>query len=234
MGTFAHAKCRSTNQAGEPPKGDDVRRIQIFNLAVIGATIAMAFAGASLASANVESIVVCGKAELVCEDPLVTEIVEGKTVAQIHGTAKNPKLLSSLGTVECEKSLANITVLNLLGKSITGHVTELSFTGNCHLGSTECKVTTESLGDISFTHGSAPLEAIAESNGGTTARVICSPFINCLYGGKPQLTVHSSGTGETKLLAAEAKFTEAKGFLCPSTSKWDATYAASGSMWIES
>ena len=221
---------------------EKVRSTKTLGLAALTAMVVMAFVGVPAASADTGTIVVCENSKLECESPLVTEIVKLKkgeeiigedTVSQIHGTAVKPNLLSSLGTVECEKSLANITVLNELAASLTGHVTELSFTGNCHLGGTECKVTTELLGDMSFTHGKEPLEALAKSTGGTEVRVKCGSFINCLYGGEPTLKAHSDKEGKTELLTNETGLT-GKGFLCPSTAKWDAVYKASGTMYIES
>ncbi|HEX7245450.1 MAG TPA: hypothetical protein VF245_07800 [Solirubrobacterales bacterium] len=212
-----------------------MRHIKLLGLIAMATVTGIAFVGTSAASADTEHIVVCGKAELICENPLVTEVVEGKEVAQIHGTAKEPKLLTSLGTVTCGKSLANISVLNTLGKSLLGHLTELTFT-ECKLGKTKCEeVKTLSLGDISFTKIGA-LEASAKSNGGTKVKVKCGALIDCTYGGEPLLKAHSSESGETKLLATKTTVLTELGekFICPDTSEWDATYPASGTMWIES
>jgi hypothetical protein len=217
-------------------------RLKTLGLAAIAALAAMAFV-VPAALAEEETIVVCGKAELDCKkNPLVTEIKEGKPVAQIHGTAEgefekeklNPVLLSSIGTVECEKSLANITVFNELAKLLLGQVTELSFTGNCHLGGTTCTVTTVKLGEMSFTHNEKALEALAISTGGTEVTVKCGFFINCTYiaNEKTELTA-TSESGEVKLAAKEALLEKSKG-ICPATSSWDATYIASGTMYIES
>jgi hypothetical protein len=197
----------------------------MLGLAAMAAMVAMAFVGASSASANSETVVLCKSAELTCENafPNPTTIV---------GHAENPKLLSSIGTVECEKSLAELELLNTLSALGVGHITALKFEGNCHLGGTSCTVTVNPLGLISFVKTGA-LTASATSTGGTEANVKCGFFINCTYGGEPSLEVHSSGEGATHMLANATKLTKSKG-ICPSTSEWDADYLALGTMYIES
>ena len=202
-----------------------MRLIKMLGLVAIAAMAAMAFVGASSASANSETIVLCEKAELTCESPFPEST---KLVAH----AVNPTLLSSLGNVECEKSLSETTLKNKLGLSGASTVDALTFEGNCHLGGTSCTVTTVEKGELTFTKSGA-LTANVESNGKTKANVKCGSFINCTYGGKPTLTAETVG-GETSLFAKEALLTEGKGFLCPSTSKWDATYTALGTTYLES
>lgn len=204
-----------------------MRLIKMLGLAAIAAMAAMAFVGASSASANATSIVLCQNAELVCETPFANP-----TTIVAHAT--EPKLLTSLGTVVCEKSLTETTLLNTLSTLGVGHILALSFE-NCKLGKTACTVTLESLGLLSFVKTGA-LTGTAKSTGGTVARVKCGSLLDCKYGGEPTLVVESSAGGETKLVASETTILNEIGekFICPDTSKWDAVYTALGAMWIES
>jgi hypothetical protein len=205
-----------------------MKLIKMLGLAAMAAMVAMAFVGVSSAMAEPDSIVLCKKAELICE-----EKDWWPNPTKIHAHAKEPKLLSSIGTIECELSLALLELLNLLDKLILGHLTELSFTGNCHLGGTACTVTVSSLGAISFTHDPEKLllaHALAVTLGetDTVATVKCGFFINCTYKGEGALlTAHSSETGLLWLEANEAVLSKTSG-ICPSTSKWDAKYLAVG------
>jgi len=201
--------------------------VRMLGLAGVAAMVAMALAGASSAMANATSIVLCEKAELVCETPFPNPTT---TV----GHAVNPEVKTSLGTVVCKKSLAELTLLNNLGTLLTAHVLALTFE-ECALGKTACTVTINALGLVSYTKSGA-LTAYARSTGGTKATVVCGSLINCKYGGEPTLLVHSSTNGETKLLASESTLLIEEGgkFICPDTSKWVAVYTALGTMWIES
>jgi hypothetical protein len=203
-----------------------MRPTKMLGLAVFAAMVATV-PGASSASANSTYIVLCEKAELECESPFPNPT---STV----GHAIEPKLLTSLGTTVCENSLAELTLLNTLSSLLVAHVLSLTFNG-CRLGKTKCEVTVNTLGLVSYTKTGA-LTANAKSTGGTKATVKCGSLINCKYGGEPTLSVHSSESGETTLLATETTILTEEGekFICPNTSKWVATYTALGTMWIES
>ncbi|HEX7244390.1 MAG TPA: hypothetical protein VF245_02345 [Solirubrobacterales bacterium] len=202
-----------------------MKLVKMLSLAVI--VFALALASASSASANATTIVLCENAELVCETPFPNPTT---TV----GHAVNSEVKTSLGTVVCKKSLAELTLLNELSSLVVAHVLSLSFE-ECALGKTACTVTVTQLGLVSYTKTGA-LTANAQSTGGTKANVHCGLLINCNYGGEPTLKVHSSATGETKLLATESTVLAEEGekFVCPDTSKWVATYTALGTMWLES
>jgi hypothetical protein len=208
----------------------------MLGLAALAAMVAMAFVGASSASADETHIQLCEKKELVCESPLGTIIElpggEFKRVAKIVAHSENPKLLSSIGTIECEKSLAEADVLNELSLLILGHFTGLSFEGNCHLGGTSCTVTVPTLGLLKLTKIGDLLASLL-STGGTEANVKCGLFINCTYGGEPLLHVDSLEDGKVHILANETELKKSKG-ICPSVSKWDANYLVLGTMWVES
>jgi len=214
-----------------------VKLVKILSLAAVAAIAAMAFIGASTASANTKSVVLCKNTELVCENPWPNPTT-------ITGHATNPKLLSSVGTVECEKSLAEITLLNTLASLITAHILSLNFEGNCHLGSTKCEVTVKETGGISITHGANELEWIGvaiplplgETSMNTVANVKCGFLINCTYtGGEETETKTINGPeGEATVVAEKAPLKRSAGF-CPATSEWDATYVGLGTkLWLES
>ena len=194
----------------------------------------------SSASPEPHPVLLCEKQELECKSPW-----PNPTTRVAHATS--PKLLSSIGTVECEKSLAEITLLNTAAESILAHVLSLSFEGNCKLGSTKCTVTVSEVGGISVEHGPNKLEWIAkpvplslgETSMNTKANVKCGFLINCTYeGGEETETTATNGAeGDITLVANEAPLKRSKGF-CPETSKWDATYltlaSLAGDLWLES
>ena len=199
--------------------------VTISILATVITITTMVVTLASSASADATHIVLCEVPELVCLTPFANPTT-------IIGHATTPKLLSSLGTIECEKSLAELTLLNELGSLIITHVLALSFEGNCHLGSTSCTVTVNVLGLNSLTK-TGPLTGSLKSTGGTKASAKCGSFINCSYAGEPALEISSTVGGETSIIANKTVL-KGSGFLCPSTSEWDATYTGLGTMWLES
>jgi len=224
-----------------------MKLIKMLGLAAVAAMAAMAIVGVSSASASTETIVLCEKAELVCESPFPNP-------TEIHGETKTPaKLLTSIGTVECETSLARVTLLNVLAKLVEGHLLELKF-GGCKFGKTACTVTVNEVGGLSFealgpkgTPLTAKVKAVELKGTGanTNATVKCGSLINCTYesGATTELTVHSDAEGHLLLLAFETELGNTGGFLCPAISKWDATYHAVNldetlslklGLWIES
>jgi len=214
-----------------------VKLVKMLSLAAVAAFAAMAFIGASSASAVTTAVQLCKNPELACENPWPNPTT-------IVGHATSPKLLSSVGTVECEKSLAEITLLNTLAKLILGHILSLSFEGNCHLGSTKCEVTVKETGGITIEHGANTLEwkgrAVALLLGATPmntiANVHCGFLINCTYiGGEETTTVTTNNAeGVATVTAEKAPLKRSEGF-CPATSEWDATYVGLGTgLWLES
>ncbi|HEX7245196.1 MAG TPA: hypothetical protein VF245_06475 [Solirubrobacterales bacterium] len=203
-----------------------MRFIEMLGSAVIAAAVTMALV-ASSASANSETIVFCEHAELTCESPAA----DTNTAASAVGV----ELKTSLGVVECEKSLIELLTLNTLSTLLVIHLLALSFL-NCKLGKTACTVTVDTLGLLSLTKIGA-LEASAKSTGGTKFTILCGKILNCQFGGEPLFKAHSSAGGLTKFLAAETTILPLVGkeFLCPDTAKWVATYDLFlSTVWIES
>ena len=218
-----------------------MKLVKMLSLAAVAAIAAMAFVGTSSAFAE-GAVLLCKKAELKCTEPWPS----GTTIV---GHATNPKLLSSVGTVECEKSLAEVTVLQTaLQKLQLHHILSLNFEGNCHLGGTACTVTVKEVGGISVTHGVNPLEWIGvatslpltvegkEVQMNTIANVKCGFLINCTYTGgeETETTITNNAEGVATVTANEAPLKRSAGF-CPETSKWDAIYVGLvGGLWLES
>ena len=205
-----------------------MRLTKIVTLTAIATMAATAFVGASSASAaEHEEIVLCKNAELICETPYPNP-------TEIHLetlTGEPPRLLTGVGTVECEHSLAIVTLLNELAELVEGHLLALNFTGNCHLAKIPCEVKVNALGGISVTPDATKLSAIVRSieleGRNTNVTVKCGSFLNCTYsaGAETLLTAQSDGKGHLLALAQETPLAT-KGILCPQVDKWDAVYHA--------
>ncbi|HEX7245195.1 MAG TPA: hypothetical protein VF245_06470 [Solirubrobacterales bacterium] len=203
-----------------------MKHAKVFGLATIASIGAMVFIGTSTATANSNTIVLCANAELECESPF-----PNPTTIVAHAT--NVQLRLVIGTIICEKSLLETTLLNVLANSLVEHFLSLTFE-KCNLGKTACTVTVETLGLLTWTKSGA-LTGNAKSTGGTRFVPICGSLVNCKYGGEPTSPIHSEG-GEFKLLATETTILAEEGekFICPGEMKWIATYSGLGSMWVES
>jgi len=207
-----------------------MKLVKTLSLAGVIATVAMAFAGASAAFGNTETVVLCKSPELACESPW-----PNPTTLTGH-TANFPLALTSIGTIECEESTAEVVLQNELGKRPVGHISTFTLEGNCHLGSTACVVTVNELGGASAVHGPNPLEAIITAEalpleGGTSmhtsANVKCGAFVNCTYTlDGINVVATSNEAGELTLEANKTSMTNSKGFLCPKTAQMDAKYQA--------
>ncbi|HEX7245180.1 MAG TPA: hypothetical protein VF245_06395 [Solirubrobacterales bacterium] len=196
-------------------------------LAMTGTMALIAFAWMPQAQASSSWISICEAAELECENPFPSVGVT------FDGFAKEPKILTSLGTIECGESHLRILPLNALSLSLVGHLLELSFFSLCHLGGTSCTLTVPSNTGLFHILKTGSLSASVQSTGGMKISVKCGVLVNCTYGGEPVLEAKSSAEGVTQLIANEATLT-GEGAFCPKTSKWDATYPVSEKMWIES
>lgn len=203
--------------------------IKAFSFAGLAAISVMVFTGPSMAFAGSTSVVLCKKAELKCEEPWPSP-----TTFVGHG--QYPKLLTSIGTFECEKSSIEVTLLNKLSALGVGHVLSFTLEGSCHLGSLTCTVMVNELGGASGVHGLNPLEAIIipvpltlgeGSSMNTKGSLKCGFFINCTFtfGEEMELTATSNEVGEVTIVANEAFMKRSTGF-CPETSKMDASYTA--------
>jgi hypothetical protein len=216
-----------------------MKLVQTISLSAIAAIAAMAFIGTSSAFAE-GAVLLCQNQELNCTNPW-----PNGTSSVMHAT--NPLLKTSLGTITCEKSLLELTLLQSELKTLQlAHVLWLSFEGNCHLGkSTPCEIPVKEVGGVSFTHGANPLEwvgvpvplPLGETAMNTVFYVKCKSGFDCTYelGEETPIIVTNGAEGDITLAAKEAPLEKFKGLFCPATSKWNATYLSLvGGLWLES
>jgi len=195
--------------------------MKMFGLAAIAAVAAMAFIGASSASA--EHTALCKEAAALCP--------EDKLVKSIHMTAGTTVLKTSILTVLCLSSLAegHITSPNYLGAPLVGTLLPIVWS-NCgsNAAHDNCSVTTLAGGTISALKTAAGLGTATSEN--AKVLVLCSGFLHCVYGGPSvgpfnvEGAGHTAGAGKGMFTATELKVPNISGFLCPSESKWTALY----------
>lgn len=207
-----------------------MRFIKTFALAVLTAALAMAFAGASTAMGM--NTAICASNEggtLTCAPE--------NQFANVHAVANGVKILSSIGTVECEKSLLAATLGKLAAPQV-GTTTSLTWEGNCHLGKIACTVSTTSLGIILFLKTAVNLGEMQFHE--MTVFIKCGVFISCHYEGLP--TFHLVGASEFGDGAGnggvESKKVTLKGpptdDLCPESIFLDLFWEASEPVYIKS
>jgi len=192
-----------------------VKAIKMVGLAALMALMAMAFLGAASAIAS-EPISLCAK------DTSSASVCETK-VTSVHETSVgNAKLLSSVGTTECEVLFSGEVTEEGSPLVISGKFTYT----NCKLGGSSCSATEES----------GPAEIQVLGNGHETAEVtgeglvhlVCPGFIDCSYNGTglkgtakgPLLSTQKNGE---VALSEQSTTKETGGFLCPKTAKLDIT-----------
>jgi len=214
-----------------------MKPVKILILAATAAIAATAFVGTSSAFAE-KFVLLCKQPELKCTQPWPS----GTTWI---GHATNPKILSSIGTVECEKSLIELTLLQSELKTLQlAHILSLTLEGNCHLGTTKCTVTVSELGAITITHGPNLLEWIGlltslplgETSMNTIKTVKCGFLINCTYEGgeETELKVTNNAEGVVTFVGSKSPLKRASGF-CPETAELDIAYVGLlGGLWLES
>jgi hypothetical protein len=192
-------------------KESKVKAIKTIGLAALTALMAMAFVGATSASATT----LCNTDTEPC----------GSATTEVHETSVGKAvLLTSIGNTECNVLFKSTAIGAGGGKtqSVTGNFTYT----NCVLGGSSCTATEE--------HG--PVEIAVEKTGAETSKitgkglvhVVCSGFIDCSYNGTGLV-----GTGKGALvskqvngevsLSEQSTTKEEGGFLCPKTAKLDIT-----------
>jgi hypothetical protein len=190
-----------------------MKAIKTIGLVALAALTATALVGVT--SAMAETTVLCSADESPC--------AEGNVITHLHGTpVGKAKLLTSIGTVECE-GLALGDVIEQGPPLILRGTSTFS---NCELGGSKCTATEE--------NGPAETKALKEGHetgsvvGEGLVHLVCGTSINCSYNGTglkgtikgPLLSTQPNG----EVTISEASTTkEAGGFLCPKTSKSDGT-----------
>lgn len=201
----------------------------MFGLAALAAVAAMAFVGASSASANQDTTFCKVANELPCVN---NQYPSG---THIEGKATGAKLLTSENIVLCSESIALGETLNQLAKPLLVKLTLLDFTG-CHVegvGSTSCTTTYEAEGAtprhllvLKTSYNNADVQGH-----GIEIRLKCLLFgfitvIDCRYTGLVTLkALGQTDAGELATLHAnELPLSNLGEEGCPAEGKWDALY----------
>jgi hypothetical protein len=190
-----------------------MKAIKMIGLVALAALTATAFVGAT--SAMAESTVLCSVDENPC--------AEGNVITHMHGTSVGKtKLLTSFGTVECDVLALGDVVKKGPPLVLSGTA---AFT-NCTLGGSSCTATEE--------NGPAETKALKEGHetgsvvGEGLIHLVCGKSIDCSYNGTglkglikgPLLSTQANGE---VTISEQSTNKETGGFLCPKTSKVDAT-----------
>jgi hypothetical protein len=209
----------------------------MFGLAAVAAVAAMAFIGASSASATF-STALCTEASGTLACPA------GKLASSVHFVAKDPLLLTTLVNVLCKEALFSGTVENSgllatapepLGISIG----ELKYIECETTTKIACTIKTEHLGLLDLLKTAADLGTLVDLPLGgsyTEVKVVCGSVINCTYKGE-NLTGHAlSATATTTghVTYSNSPVTKTGGILCPSESKLHALFESLTNLWLRS
>jgi hypothetical protein len=198
----------------------------MFGLAAIAAVAAMAFIGASSASATV----LCKTATVPCPEKYGAGTI-------IEGTATNATLTSNLATVVCGHSAAKTEVAIEGGPAatVTGRIINLTFTF-CFTseGMIPCTVSVQKLpyhAEVHWTTGAnGLLTAKSGGKGSPGVNVVCTGVISCTFE-KTLFTLPIDGGNPASVTANKVSL-ERTAFgspsLCGSDASWDVTYNAVG------
>jgi hypothetical protein len=134
------------------------------------------------------------------------------------------KLLTSFGTIACEKSRL-LGELGDLAEPQPLVLSSITFTG-CTLGMTGCSLTAPTTGTIGLLRESA--NGGTATFTGTEVRVKCSGFTDCVYGENPVLRlagkIDPPFVEQANISASEVPLPHISGLLCPKETKMDAVY----------
>jgi hypothetical protein len=210
-----------------------MKHLKIVGIAAVAAMAFMAVIGAGTASAA--NTTLCKVEESPCKAENHYAIGTA-----ISSTSSNATLTSNLGSVVCTKSSVGgkTTTTGSSKTDVEGKIESLSFTG--------CELTTPFFGTkhaCTVTSINTPYKAVITNNGGTKgtltvssggtgdpgAKVDCGQSVlRCQFTAK-SLVLDALSTTATMaaMITAEAEPLERtvyEGGICPSESKWDATY----------
>jgi len=188
-----------------------MRLAKIFGLTAVTAITAMAFLGASSAGAEVITTQLCKNDESLCG--------AGNAVTHVHfvSLGSTVKLLSSLGTIECDLLFVGDVLTELvLWQVIHGNFTYTNC-GSPQLGNcTMREVSTSTLIEVmKVVPEEAEVKFLYE------ALMECGSLLHCIYNGTGLLgeTKGSLLSGHTTI--SEQEVHKVAGFLCPSTGRLD-------------
>jgi hypothetical protein len=208
-----------------------MRVIKTLGLSAITAIAAMAFLGASSASAAV----LC-KETPTGEPAVCPEAATYGAGTIIEGTAVNPELTSDLADVICKHSEteAEITSTGNAEETVTGTIWSLNFT-ECRttdIVPTACTVTVRNLpyhAEVDWVEGThdGRLTVVDHGSGNPGALVECvGDLIDCTFE-KGLFDLPLEGGNPAHITANQVQL-ESQGAVCPEEAFWDATYEATG------
>jgi len=215
-----------------------MRLTKVLGLAFVAAVAAMAFLGASTASAQEHQIALCKSLVTLCG---ANEL--WKAGAVILALAEGAKLETSIGNIVCQDSVVEATLATTLGNPLTSSSASVAFgvlpkpelgngcTGVCVGGNpNSVHVTLEKLEVIV-----APVDNYSLRGTGLALILNCPLVGTCVYRGVDLVSPikhdgkHSSHTGTNLPLAEFAETLNRQtshggSIFCPATSKWTANY----------
>jgi hypothetical protein len=193
-----------------------VRTLKAIGLILTCAITAVAFLGASTASA--ETTALCKKHENPCA---AANIYTG----HIEAVAENPKLLTNAGTIQCKKALFLGNALGLASPLII-HVEKFDFFDDCLTAAgSPCEFHSLELGLALLLRTASNLGTLTIHD--TKVLLSCpEEFVHCIFGGLPVFHMEGSPTKETlaSIQANEVPWEHGEEMLCPMEAKLDANY----------
>lgn len=184
----------------------------------LAAVMAMIVAAVGVSSASAGNTALCDEhVELACP---AGHVITG----HIEGTANEALLLTSLLNVECNNSALLGNALGLASPQVT-HVESFTFSECVRTDNGKaCEATATALGTLLTLKTGLNLGTVEAH--GTNVLVKCGTFLHCVYGGLPKLHATGSEGGSLGVIETTEStvLTKISGFLCPSTSSWDAEY----------
>jgi len=205
-----------------------MKYLKVFGLAAVAAVVAMAFIGASSASATA----LCSVNEAKC--PTEAQLGAGTVIEAHLKTGTKAVLETSLATVECSKSVTKGKTTTGAAETVKGVIEELSFE-ECQTKTGETKCTVGSALNLPYNgsivalgSGNGKLTVTKGTGGGNPgATVTCLGVIECTFR-TPSAVLKVFGGNPAVAKAEAITLSEhSVGLKCPAsetTAKWTAEY----------
>lgn len=205
-----------------------MKLVKMLGVALAGALLWVAIGGAASAPAAV----LCTTNE-TCSESHLTEEGEMLDVGDtLVGTASD-LVLTGTPEVTCTHSVTEVEVS--AAEPAAGEIVGLDFTGcaaKTILGNVQCTVSVLNLPYAAAVNaageGNGTLK-VTGINGSPEAFVSCAGVVNCTYGNS-EFVLPVSGGNPVQITANKVPLAIQKGFLCPASMTWDATYQATGEL----
>jgi hypothetical protein len=200
---------------------------KIMGLAAIVATAGLALVGPPSATASATTTAWCKVREIPCE---AAHLYPGGT--GFEAKARNPKLLSALGNVECAESTFTGNLLNERAKPLLAELTSLTFT-NCKIGTTNCELKSAALGHALYLRTLGYGGTVTWHNTSVLLKCVATE-IHCVFGGVRVFNFTSTGGNATEKEESSVKASqgetkdevegEGEEEACAVPATWDTNY----------